>query len=391
MSGFFTVPRIAWGAGAIQQLSGLGARRALVAVDASVARRDGARRVVEELAQSDTSVEVRTLSESPDRSDRVEELVRAIERANADWLVAVGGGRALDAAKAARLRSQHPEVALPHVTPLLDLPDPPRLRLVAIPTTSGSGSEASGVVDLFTAAGEPFEVAHRGLTPDWALVDPAFSESLPAELVLDGAFETLAQAFEAYVSAWANPFSDAFARDAVSTVLDRLPHALRWSDDPEAKEALLYAATSAGLAASNAQRGIGHALARALVGPTGVPYGRLLGVLLPSLLEFDRPSARDRIEQLSGSIGRPENGPIVPLAGRVQRLLGLFRFPPDLGSAGADTGRVRAERTEIVRRALASPAVLANPRVASPAEVEQLLDALLAGTGVPSRDLGRKE
>lgn len=389
MSGFFTAPRIAWGVGALQQLSGLGAHRALVVVDRALLERPGPRRVVEELAKSDTSTEVVPLEEAPDRLDRVEELARTLGRSSADWLVAVGGGRTIDAAKAARFLDERKDVSLPSVTAMLELPDPPRVHLAAVPTTCGSGSEASATADLFGPSGAPFEVAHRGLTPEWAFLDPSFVDSLAPELVLDGALEACAQAFEAYVSAWANPLSDALALDAIATVLDRLPHALRWSDDPEAKEALLYAATSAGLAASNAQRGIGHALARALVGPTGLPYGRLLGMLLPRVAEFDRPAARERIERLGFAIARSETGTQGPFPHRVDRLLEQFRLPRDLAAAGVDRSRVEAARSEITKHALGSPAALANPRVPSAADVTALLDGLIgrpaAGPGTTGR------
>ena len=384
MSGFFTGPRIAWGIGALQQLSGLSAHGALVLVDPAVAAQDGARRVVEELAKAESSVSVIVLGEAPDRPDRVDEIAHELDRSAADWLIALGGGRTVDAAKAARLRFERPEVPLTEVTPMLELADPSRVRLAAIPTTSGSGSEASATADLVTAEGIPFEIVHRGLTPDWALVDPSFAATLSSELLQDGAFETCTQAFEAYVSAWANPFSDALALDAVATVLDRLPHALRWSDDPEAKAALHYAATSAGLAVSNAQRGIGHALARALVGPTGLPYGRLLGMLLPLVLEFDRPAARERIERLTLAVTRSEGGVGGPFPSRVDRLLEQFRVPRDLLAAGVDPARVEPHRSEIVEHVLASPAVLANPRVPSRSEVTDLLDRLLVRpTGGP--------
>ncbi len=389
MSGFFTAPRIAWGVGALQQLSGLSARGALVVVDPSVARKDGARRIEEELAKSETSVTKMILRDAPDRIDQVEEIARALERSAADWLVAVGGGRTLDAAKAARLRFERPEMPLTEITPMLDLTDPPRVRLVAIPTTSGSGSEASATADLFTAEGTPLEIVHRGLTPDWALVDPSCAATLTPDLLRDGAFETCAQAFEAYVSAWANPLSDALALDAIATVLERLPHAVRWSDDPEAKDALHYAATAAGLAASNAQRGIGHALARALVGPTGLPYGRLLGILLPLVLEFDRPAARERIERLTIAVRRSESAPLDPLASRVERFLELARVPRELASAGVDISRVESLRDVIAKHALAAPGALANPRVPSLPDVMALLDRLLvtpaSGPGTADR------
>ena len=377
MAGFFTAPRIAWGPGAIEQLSGLGARRAVVVVDANVARRGGARRVVEELAKSDTHVDIVA---APDAPDRMEEVLRLKERITShapDWVVAVGGGSTIDASKAARLGAESPDLAIEQLTPVHEFPDPPRTRLAALPTTSGSGAEASWTADLVGSDGTPIEVAHRALVPDWALVDAGLAAGLSVDQVADGAFEALGLATEAYLSAWSNPFSDALALDAAATVVRRLPHALRWSDDPDAKGALHYAATVAGLAASNAQRGVAHALSRALVAPTGLAYGRLLGIVLPLAVEFDHPSARDRLETLSFTVSAPEeNGRNpVPMPLRLRRLADLAHVPATLRAAGVAAGRVEASLETIVTRTLRSPAALANPRVPSREEVLGLVHA----------------
>ncbi len=383
MTGFFTAPRIAWGPGAIEQLSGLGARRALVLVDPNVSRRGGERRVVEELAKTETHVEVIADLAEPHRLDAVRALRDRVASYAPDWLVAVGGGRTIDAAKAARLWAERPEVALAEFTPLLDYPDPPPTRLAAVPTTSGSGAEASWTADLVGEDGAPLELAHRGLVPEWALVDGGAATGLSAEEVADGAFEVLALATEAYLSAWSNPFSDALAVDAAATVVRRLPHALRWSDDPDARAAIHYAATAAGLAASNAQRGIGHALARALERPTGLPYGRLLAVLLPLVAEFDHPSARERLEALALAVAPADEAgrTPAPLAHRFRRLSEHAHEPATLRAAGVDVAALAAERARIVARTLASPAALANPRVPTAREVESLLDAAV---GLPT-------
>ncbi len=387
MTGFFTAPRIAWGPGALEQLSGLGARRALVVVDPSVARRGGERRVVEELGKSETHVEVVSNLERANWRATVQRLKEQVATYVPDWLVAVGGGTTIDAVKAARLWAERPEVGIEQFTPFLECPDPPRTRLAVLPTTSGSGAEASATVDLVADDGRPLEITHRGLTPEWALVDAGLAEGLSPDQVADGAFETLALATEAYLSAWSSPFSDAFARDAATTVAGRLAHALRWSDDPDARSALHYAATLAGLAASNAQRGVAHALARALEAPTGLPYGRLVAILLPLALDFDRPSARDRLEALALELQPPAERGREPLsaAARARRLGEVARIPATLRASGVDVGPIEAARSAIVAHTLRSPAVLANPRVPTPDDVAALVDAALGSHGASER------
>ncbi len=379
MAAFFTAPRIAIGTGALEQLSGLGAQRAVVIVDPIVARADGDRRVVEELAKSDTSVERVVASATPDRLPDVAALAERLRGGGPDWIVAVGGGRTIDGAKAARLVFERPEISLPSPPAVVDLGPAPRSHLVAIPTTSGSGADASWTADLQADDGTPLEVADRGLVPDWSLVDDAFAAELSPELRLDGAFETVALATEAYLSAWANPISDALAVDAARTVLTRFPHALRWSDDPDARSALHSAATLAGLAVSNAQRGLAHALARALVGPTGLAYGRLVGIVLPAVLDYDRPAARERIELLAATTVAPGDAARGPLADRLRRLAESFRFPTSLADAGVPPDRWVADRATVVARTLRSPAVLANPRVPSPDDVAALVAQVAGG------------
>ncbi len=377
MSGFVTSPRIAWGPGAIEQLSGLGAHRALLLVDPAVARNSGHRRATEELAKSDTVVEVVPDLPNPDRVDTVRALGQRARELGVDWIVGIGGGRTLDGAKAARLLAVRPELDLRSAVPLLELPEPATVHLAALPTTSGSGSEASWSADLWTEEGGPLEVAHRGLVPDWSLLDPSLATGLSSEHRLEGALETLAQAAEAYLSAWANPFSDALALAAVGTVIERLPHALRWSDDPDAGAALHYAATAAGLAASNSQRGLAHALARALEPTTGLGYARLLGIVTPTVLDYDYPSARERSERLALAAPPPETGGRASLTVQLRRLYERFSFPTSLRAAGVPPEAVIAARTGVVERTLRSPAALANPRVPSPTDVGGLVDVVL--------------
>lgn len=382
MSGFFTSPRVAWGPGAIEQLSGLGIRSAFVLIDPAIAALDPARRVIRELARSETpsivvddlpsAATLRTLALLIDRSKNV----------SFDTLLAVGGGSLIDLAKALVATRARPDLDVRTLTPLAELAVPARPRLIAIPTTGGSGSEATGSSNLLAEDGSTIELSHRDLTPDWALVDPTFGRSMPPALAVDTGMEVVAHALEALASEWANPFSDALARDAAVTALTALPRLARHPRDEEARTALFYAATRAGLAASNAQLGLAHALTRAMLPDTGLGYGRLLGIVLPYVVDFNFGSARDRYLALGPVLSEPVGQSHATLSERLRALGEQLQIPRTLAAAGVPLDAIRAQRAVIVERALHSITCIANPRVPSAEELRRLVEQV-AGTDGP--------
>jgi alcohol dehydrogenase class IV len=383
MQGVFSAPRIVAGAGAIEVLSGLGALRPLVVVDPAVARSTGARRVVEELEKPDGAVvtAISDVSVEPTVTD-VERAVPAVRAASPDLIVAVGGGSAIDTAKALWVRFVRPEVALETITPLVDLGLRSRTSFVAIPTTSGSGSEATWTSELRAEDGRPVDLATRELVPEWALLDASLAESAPPSVRADAAADLLGHAIEALGSEWANAFSDAAGRDALATALTVLPKLARHPDDYDGRAALHHAATLAGLAASNAQVGVAHALARALRPSTGLSHGRLVGILLPYATEFNYPSARDRYARLAGPLGPPIAPNRSALAERLRAVLGPLGIPKTLADAGVDRLRADGGRAAAVAHAARTPAAIANPRVPSEDELARLLDAAWTGAAV---------
>ncbi len=379
MSGFFTAPSIAWGPGALDQLNGLGAHRPLVAIDPHVARSDPARAVQEELEKGGASVTVEVVPERPYLASQVDALAARFTASSPDWIVAVGGGATLDAVRAARLRYESPEIDWASLSALASLPEPPRSQLVAIPTTSGSGQDASAYALLERADGAPIELAHRALLPRWTLLDPVVARSVPAPIAAETAFEIVGQAIEAFTSAWANPFSDALALEAVQRTVRHWPRPARRLEDDEGRPSLHYAATAAGLAASNAQLGLAHAFAAALRGPTRLSYGRLYAIALPPVVEYSFPSARDRYETIVGCLLTPDGGR-PDVAERLAELRTAAELPATLADAGVAPDALADHRRAIVRAVLASPSALANPRVPAPADVERLLDRIASGS-----------
>jgi len=382
VTAFFTAPRIVAGPGAIEQLSALGAHRAALVIDPTIQRAERHRRAVEELSKTDTTIEVFAAEPAEPTVVAVDALAQRLRAFHPEWIVAIGGGRTIDAGKAAWVRYAAPDLALESVTPLIELKLRASAAFVALPTTSGSGCDAAWSAMVRAEDGRPIEVASRELVPDWTLLDPALPASMPAALTAETGAELIAHAFEAAVSEWSNPFSDALARDALITAIGELPKATKHPDDLEARSSLHAAATMAGIAASNAQFGVAHALAVALGSSNGRSYGRTIGTLLPYVAEYDYPSARDKYAGLAGVFGAPAVRDRSGVAERLRSLWAQVGIPKTLAEAGFAAPLEGAELARVVERARSSTSAVANPRVPSEPELAALLDAAYRGAPV---------
>lgn len=382
MMGFHTAPRIAFGPGAIEQLTGIGIRRALLVVDPAVAPGAPTARVREELAKVEASVEIFDHIAFPPGRAAVEAGAERAKGVRPDTIVALGGGSTIETAKGIWVAYARPDVPLDQVTPLHELDLRRTARFVAIPTTGGSGAEAAWTVRLRQDGGPAVDLSSRELVADWALLDPAFSVSLPPRPTAETSAEALSRALEALASEWSNPFSDAFARAAVASILPALPRAVKHPEDLEPRAALLYAASMAGIAAANAQLGVGEALAQAIGDDLLLPHGRLLAALLPYVVEFNHPVAREKYSSLAFAVGPGATQHRTGLSERLRSVWESVGLPKTLAQAGAPAEELRARAPAIVERAARTPAALGNPRVASKAELAQLLIAAIDGAPV---------
>ena len=236
----------------------------------------------------------------PDPS--VETIMRGVQAMNAfkpDVIIALGGGSAMDAAKGMWLFYEHPETTFDGLKQkFMDIRKRaykfPRLgqkaQLVAIPTTSGTGSEVTSfsVITDKQNGNIKYPLADYALTPSVAIIDPQFVMSLPKAPTADTGLDVLTHALEAYVSVMASDYTDGLALQAIDLVFTYLPRAYHnGATDAEAREKMHNASCIAGMAFTNAFLGLNHSMAHKLGGEYHIPHGRANALILPYLVEYN--------------------------------------------------------------------------------------------------------
>ena len=403
---WFRVPSDTYfNAGALENLRQLHARQVLVVSDPGCEARGVVDDVRRFLGDAGVHVFAEIGPEPPEAQVRAG--VDVLERFEPDTIVAVGGGSVLDAAKAMRLFRESPELELRELSlPFLDArkrvahyPEIEHsIRLVAIPTTAGTGSEVSPAAVL-TVGHRKVTLVDYSLVPDMAVVEPRLTASMPPAVTADTGVDALTHALEAAVSIFASPYTDAFAMQAVNLILRNLPRAHADGSDLEARTAMANAATIAGLAFSNAFVGVCHALAHAVGGRFGVPHGRANGIFLPHVLRYNAslPSkfmpapgytayvAPDKYAQIAYVFGLGGHGAEerrARLLERVSELLGEVGIPRTLEEAGVPRAEFEETLPELARAAFMDPSLRTNPRIPL---VSELVDLLRAGyDGAPA-------
>jgi alcohol dehydrogenase len=255
-------------------------------------------------------------------------------------VVAVGGGSSMDTAKAVSLHATNRvEVGALGFDDLTLRPGRP---VVAVPTTAGTGAETNsfGVI-TDAAAGRKWYVGHPSLLPTAAILDPELTIGLPPRATAATGVDALSHALEGIMSRRANPLSIAIALEATRLIGDSLEAAVADGTDVEARSQLLFAAHIAGIAQGMTGLGLGHALAHPLGGRLDVPHGMALAAVLPSVMAWNEPVSRDRLERIAAALGVGPRGAVDRVAALIAAVglssrLAAFGVTPELAETLAD-------------------------------------------------------
>ena len=297
-----------------------------------------------------------------------------------DAVVAFGGGSAIDAAKAIVFFAARER----------DMRD---CKFIAIPTTSGTGSEVTDyAVITDRAKGIKYPLDSQALRPPVAILDPELTVSAPASVTADAGMDVLTHALEAYVSKGANDFSDALCEKAVSLVFRFLPLAFQDGTNLLAREKMHNASCMAGLAFNSAGLGLNHGMAHAIGAKLHIAHGRINAMLLPHIITFNADLGRIRngeyalaakkYQRMAKVLDLPAPSVrlgVTNLLREVERLNRTLKIPASLKEWGAEPSKVKELRGEIVSAALADATTATNPRPAAAEHVEALLNKVMGG------------
>lgn len=369
--------KIIVGEGSLAKLQEAAEKSVLIVTDQSMVKFGAVGKVTENLSNCKVTV---FDSVVPDPSIQIVTAgVTVLKQCEADTIIAVGGGSVIDAAKAVRM------VASKILNRKVGT-----WEFIAIPTTSGTGSEVTDYsVITDSENGLKYPITSQELRVSMAILDPNLTVSVPPVVTADTGMDALTHALEAYISATANDFSDALCEKAISYVFQYLPIAFKDGSNMEAREKLHIASCMAGMAFNAAGLGLNHGMAHAVGGKFHIAHGRINAMLLPYTMRFNADLdnvhngkytlAARKFQALARLLGLPSNGVRMGasnLMREIERLNRTLKIPATLTDLGKDPHEVEQLRESMVATALADATTQTNPRPVTSEQVNAILTQL---------------
>ncbi|MEM3561689.1 MAG: iron-containing alcohol dehydrogenase [Candidatus Jordarchaeaceae archaeon] len=383
---FFIGPKVVFGEDALDYLEQIQGSKALIVTDRTMTDLGIVDRVREKLKTAGIECEVFDEVE-PDPSDTtVFKILDMLKDYEPDWIVGLGGGSSMDAAKTAWVLWENPEKRLEDINAFTPVRVNQKARLITITTTSGTGSEVTwATVITDTKEHRKMILMAKEIVPFAAIVDPKLTLSMPPRLTAVTGLDALTHVVESYINSWKNDFSDAFAMKAIQFIFEYLPKAYRNGEDMEARTKMANAATMAGLAFGNASVGIAHGVAHSVGAVFGLPHGLVCGVALPYVIEYNIPTSAKYLAELAELIGireRDERRAAKALAERTRKLLREIEIPLCLKDLGIEEKDFRENFERLVKLTIQDASSTLNPRTFTREDIEKIYECIYYGREV---------
>lgn len=382
----FASPKIIHGEDALNYLEELQGKRAFFVTDPNMVAFGFVARVQAHLAAAGMESAVFAEVEPNPSLQTVRRAAAQMAEYEPDWVVGLGGGSAMDAAKAAWLLYERPDADPAAINPMEQYGVRQKARLIAIPTTSGTGSEATWATVLTdTEMQMKLSMGAPELLPDLAIVDPSLVMGLPPRITADTGMDVLTHAVEAYTNTLHNDYSDGLALKAIQLVFDYLPRAYANGSDAEARERMHNAAAIAGMAFGNAMLALSHAMGHSLGAVFHVPHGRSVGMFLPYVVEYTANGGGTRYADIARFLNLPaqnEEQGAASLVAAIRKLSEHIEFATSGKQLGIDRGAYVQAVPKLVSNAEADNQLFFNVRSANSEDLARLFEYAYDGKSI---------
>lgn len=375
MNTFEIKTKVVFGNDALSSLSELSYENAVIFTDAFMAK-SGNADMIKSLMTGCKNISIfsETIPDPP-----IELIVKALEfllEKNTDAVVALGGGSSIDAAKSTIL--------------MFGKKTGKRIPLIAVPTTSGTGSEVTKfAVITDREAGVKYPLVSDKLLPDMAILSSELVRSVPPAITADTGFDVITHALEAYISTGANDFTDAFAEKALELCFEYLPKACKDGNDLEAREKMHTASCLAGMAFNDASLGVNHGIAHALGAVFHIPHGRANAMMLYHVMKYNAELeggkfgecslACKKMAKIARFVGLPsfsEKQGALNLVNEIKKMSKQLGIPQTLADAGVSKNDYEKAKAHIIKSAVNDACTVTNPRKINSASVETILKGI---------------
>lgn len=388
----FTLPRDVYhGKGCLSELKNLKGKKAVLVVGGGSMKRQGfLDKAVNYLKEGGMEVKLIEGVEPDPSVETVMKGAKVMQEFEPDWIVAMGGGSPIDAAKAMWAFYEYPEITFEDLITPFSFPElRQKAKFAAIPSTSGTATEVTAFsVITDYAKGIKYPLADFNITPDVAIVDPALVAELPVNQVAYTGMDALTHAIEAYVSTLNCPYTDPLALKAIEMVFDYLPASYRCNMEARAK--MHDAQCLAGMAFSNALLGIVHSMAHktgAAFSTGHITHGLANAMYLPYVIKYNAkdPVAAKRYAEIArfvGLGGASEKALINSLCEKINEFNVILNIPATLKDFGIKEDEFKEKIATISENAVGDACTGSNPRTIDPATMERLFTCIYYGTEV---------
>jgi alcohol dehydrogenase class IV len=375
----FSCPFIAYGEYALEYLAQIRGKKAFIVTDKNIVGLGLVKLVTKQLDAIDMAWQIFDEIEPEPSLTTIKKGGAAVNLYQPDWVIGVGGGSCMDAAKAIILLLARPDLEPDAFIASETYNFRDKARLMAIPTTSGTGSEATWAIVLTdTVYQRKVGLGTTECMPDVAILDPVMVAGMPPKITADTGMDVLCHALEGYTSTWGTSLTAGPGLVAARSVFEYLDRAYQDGSSMEARKEMMYAATLAGMSFGNSMAGLGHSTGHALGAVFHIPHGRAVGLFLPYTMEYLINGSGEvlakyaEIARFCGLGCGNDQESARSLVTRIRTLAGAVRQPRSVRECDIGEAAYRAAIPDLVDRAINEVMTITVNRVPDEKDLEKI-------------------